>query len=189
MGDRKMLTCFHCPGGAAPGSGSPARTTRPSAGETTSATAASVGRSGSRKKKRKAPDRTRKGTDHAGCAASATSRARTSAPRTNGHPAGSMRMPDHCKGVHSKGPARGPCHAGGRPAPGHQLRSHLAALAQHVLHLVFDLQLLFFQLHFFELFGVREEGAGGKVVQAIVQVVVLQSQLAKLLIRLEEELA
>jgi len=67
--------------------------------------------------------------------------------------------------------------------------ARLAALAQHVLHLVFDLQLLFLQMHFFELFGVREEGAGGKVVQAIVEVVVLQSQLAKLLIRLEEELA
>ena len=36
IGERKMLICRHCPGGAASGTASPATTTRPSAGETTS---------------------------------------------------------------------------------------------------------------------------------------------------------
>jgi hypothetical protein len=60
---------------------------------------------------------------------------------------------------------------------------------QDVLHLVFQAELALLQLDFFELFGFRQVRAGGEFVETIVQLVVLQSQLAKLLVGLQQELA
>jgi hypothetical protein len=57
------------------------------------------------------------------------------------------------------------------------------------LHPVLQVQLALLQLNFFDLLVFRKEGAGGKFVETIVQLVVLEGQLAKLLVRLHQEVA
>src|SRR5439155_13031484 len=100
-GDRKMLIWFHSPGGTACPVGGPATITRPSAGERT-AWGVDVGRrSGSGKKNRKNPVRTRNGTAHGRPTSQAASTAPRSAPPMNGYPEASTAISAHC--THERG--------------------------------------------------------------------------------------
>ena len=62
----------------------------------------------------------------------------------------------------------------------------LGASSQDVLHLVFQVQFLFFQGDFFDVFGVGEVGAFRVVVKPFVEIVVPGGELAELLVALQE---
>src|SRR5262245_47176792 len=93
MGERKTLICFHDPGGAAPSVGTPATSTRPSAGESTAADVAESGtrRSGSRKKNVKNPASRKNGSADTHPSQAARPAATASAPKMKGKPDGSIR--------------------------------------------------------------------------------------------------
>src|SRR5882672_8379637 len=92
IGERKMLICFHEPGGAASAVGAPATSTLPSAGDSTSAAVAATGarRSGSRKKNVKNPASTRSGSAAIAPSQAPTPAATASAPKMKGNPEGSI---------------------------------------------------------------------------------------------------
>jgi hypothetical protein len=58
--------------------------------------------------------------------------------------------------------------------------------AQNALHLIFEMQLLFLEPDFFELFGFREVVAGRQVVNLLVEIVMLRGELAELLVCLQQ---
>src|SRR6185295_15865903 len=91
IGDRKMLTCCHDPGGVESATAGPATSTRPSAGDSTASSSDGETRLGSRKKNRKKPARRKNGAATSHAPAMPHARATASAPPMNGQAAGSMR--------------------------------------------------------------------------------------------------
>src|SRR5262245_32830123 len=152
-----MLICCQLPGGYAWPGGVPATITRPSAGASTASVSVVIGRSGSRKKKRNEPVRTRKRIAPPRPMKNSASAARTSEPPINGHPAGSIRMNAMVRECPVRGSGAGRVGAGffERPAPRIFLR-HAAVLARVLpddgFHLVLERELLLLQSDLFELF-------------------------------------
>src|SRR2546423_10809044 len=62
------------------------------------------------------------------------------------------------------------------------------AMAQHALHLILQMQLLFLEGCFFELFRLGQIRAGCQVVNLLVEIVVLRRELAELVVALQQPL-
>src|ERR1700722_1495528 len=206
-----MLTCSQLPGGPPFPSARPATSTRPSAGDRTTASLAPVSarRSGSRKKKTQNDPSTMNRPASRRPPAAPDISARTKAPAMNGQPAGSRRIGPidaillgaYPSAVSIDAERRservrarpGACPrsrfassstARGRPI---DLRLRLKAAAQNVFHPVFQLQLLFLQRDFLDLFRLREVVLGGQFVQSIFERVVPGGQGVEFLVRLQQQ--
>src|SRR5215467_10793864 len=147
-----MLICFQEPGGAASAVDAPATSTVPSAGDNTSAAVAAAGtrRSGSRKKNVKNPASTSHGSANHRPSHAPRAMARASAPKMKGNPEGSIGTGTGRALVSLTSPDDA------RPPGSNRLASRVGVLptsAKNIFHLVFQVQLLFLQGDFFEVFG------------------------------------
>src|SRR5262245_50075315 len=145
-----MLICCQLPAGLAWPGGVPATITRPSAGASTASVSVVIGRSGSRKKKRNNPVRTRKMTATPRPVNNSARTASRSEPPMNGHPAGSMRMNAMVRECEVRG---GPCQArqiDARPSGGAAVLARV--LPDDGFHLVLERELFLLQSDLFELF-------------------------------------
>jgi hypothetical protein len=70
--------------------------------------------------------------------------------------------------------------AGGRP-----VFLSLAA-TENVLHAILQLQLLLLEIHFFEMFGFREVGTGGELVEPMIELVMLVGERVEFLVGLQQ---
>src|SRR5438552_3162197 len=178
IGERKILICCHVPGGAAVATAGPATSTRPSAGARTTSTPAGGMRSGSRKKNANIAASAPKAMTGIHVPAAADTTARPSAPAMNGRPAESRRTADPDA---TGGPRAHPC-----VCVLLLLLLLIAAAPDDVFHPIFELKLAFLEVGFFDLLGLGEICFGGQLLQAIFQLVMLDGELVKLLVRLDQ---
>src|SRR5262249_28620011 len=110
IGERKIVICFHVPGGAHRPSLGPAIITRPSAGDTTKPGASGMWRSGSRKKYAMKPPSAANGAAQAKRRMATSNAAGTAAAAMNGYPARSILIEGddaRKRGRKSRGPGIG----------------------------------------------------------------------------------
>jgi hypothetical protein len=101
-----------------------------------------------------------------------------------------MRKASEHEGPAPAGPVAGPeirqIERGGLSVPRRRSAHTNGASPQDRFHLILQLELALFQCDFFDLLGFGKVMAGGQIVDLLVEVVMLSSELAKLLIGLQK---